>query len=125
MDLPTVKMVNGELVPLTQYEIDCIMRERNEATIAYTQSFNYLVDIGFDTGQGWFLPIDDVSRNALVQLRGQLVEGIELGAWTMESPCPISILDTNGNPHNMTIAEARQLIFLAGNYYAGLVARFR
>lgn len=101
------------------------MKERADAATEFAQSFPALVDTGYDTGQGWFLPIDDVSRNALVQLRGQLVEGIDLGAWTMDSPCPIPILDTNGDPHQMTIAQARQLIFLAGNYYAGLVARFR
>lgn len=125
MDSPTIKMVNGELVPLTNYEIDYIMKERNDAAIAYAQSFVGLVSAGYDTGLGWFLPIDDVSRAALIQLRGQLVEGIDLGAWTMDSQCPVEILDINGNSHQLTVGQARQIIFLAGNYYAGLVARFR
>lgn len=118
-------MVNGELVPLTNYEIDCIMKERNDAVIAYAQSFVGLINAGFDTGLGWFLPIDDVSRSTLNQLRGQLIEGIDLGIWTMDSQCPVEILDTNGDSHQITVGQARHIIFLAGNYYAGLVARFR
>lgn len=125
MDAPTYRLVNGIEIELTPEEVQEIVAEWEANDAALKNSFDYLVQQGYDTGQGWSLPIDDSSRGYLNEFRSQIKEGISLGAWTDASQAPIPILDTNGEPHQMTIAEVRQIIFLAGNYYAGLVARFR
>lgn len=88
-------------------------------------AFTAAIAAGFDTGHGWRLPLDAHSRGELDKLRNQLREGMELAGWTNETPCPIPLLDTEGQPHLMTVGDVRKLIFAGGNYYAGLVANSR
>jgi hypothetical protein len=124
-DIPTHKMVNGEVVTLTLDEVVDIVAEwsKNQSNPDYV--FSQRVAAGYDTSLGWFLPIDDESRAALGELRTQLNEGISLGAWTNNTPCPVQLRAKDGSLHSGTIGEIRSLIFEAGNYYAQLVTARR
>lgn len=122
MEQPTHKIVNGIAVALTPDEIAATVAEWEANVNAPQIVFADKVAAGYDTGQGWFLPIDDASRVSLGELRMQIREGLELGAWTTDSPCPVQIRAMDGSLHAVTVGEARRLIFEAGNYYAQLVA---
>jgi hypothetical protein len=125
MEQPTHKIVNGIAIALTPDEVTATVAEweANENTPQIV--FADKVAAGYDTGQGWFLPIDDASRASLGELRMQIREGLELGAWTADAACPVQILAMNGSLQALTIGQVRELIFQAGNYYAQLVAELQ
>lgn len=127
MDVPTHRIVNGEIVPLTDDEIAAMTADwiAEQAKLVAESTFASRVNEGFDTGYGWRLPIDDESRVVLGELRTQLNEGISLGAWTNSTPCPVQLRAMDGSLHSGTIGEVRALIFEAGNYYAQLVTARR
>lgn len=125
MDLPTHRMVDGVRVELSPDEVAEIVAEWEAHKADPQIVFETQVANGYDTGRGWLLPIDDDSRRSLGELRSQILEGLTLGAWTMESDCPVSIRAVDGSLHSMTIGEVRMLIFMAGNYYAKLVSDAR
>lgn len=125
MEQPTHKVVNGLTVALTTDEVAATIAEWEANDASPQIQFVDKVAAGYDTGQGWFLPIDDASRASLGELRMQIREGLELGAWTTSSPCPVQILAMDGSLQSMTIGQVRELIFQAGNYYAQLVAELQ
>ena len=125
MELPTHKVVNGIVVALTTEEVAATQAEWEANNTSPQIIFADKVATGYDTGQGWFLPIDDASRASLGELRVQIREGLELGAWTTASPSPVQILAMDGSLQPMTIGQVRELIFQAGNYYAQLVAELQ
>lgn len=125
MELPTHKIVNGDVVALTTEEVAATQAEWEANNTSPQIIFADKVAAGYDTGQGWFLPIDDASRASLGELRMQIREGLELGAWTTASPCPVQILAMDGSLQPMTVGQVRELIFQAGNYYAQLVAELQ
>lgn len=131
-DPPTHRVVirsdgTVERVDLTQGEIDEILAEWRKNDIAQWSKtqFDAAVAAGFDTGLGWSLPIDDEARNSLSELRTQLLEGLELQAWTNSDMCPLALRAVDGSMHTATIAEVRGIIFRVGNYYAGLLSALR
>ncbi len=125
MELPTHKIVNGIAIALSPDEVAATVAEWEANENAPQIVFADKVAAGYDTGQGWFLPIDDASRASLGELRMQIREGLELGAWTTDSPCPVQILAMDGSLQPGTIGQVRELIFQAGNYYAQLVAELQ
>ncbi len=125
MELPTHKIVNGIAIALSPDEVAATVAEWEANENAPQIVFADKVAAGYDTGQGWFLPIDDASRASLGELLMQIREGLELGAWTTDSPCPVQILAMEGSLQPGTIGQVRELIFQAGNYYAQLVAELQ
>ena len=125
MELPTHRIVNGLTVALTADEVAATQAEWAANDRSPQIIFADKVAAGYDTAQGWLLPIDDASRASLGELRVQIREGLELGAWTTDAPCPVQILATDGRLQSLTIGQVRELIFQAGNYYAQLVAELQ
>lgn len=125
MDEPTHRIVNGTIVELSTEEVTEITAEWVANQNTPQMIFDQKVAIGYETTENWFLPIDDASRASLSELRSQILEGLDLGAWTLTDMCPVSIQAVDGSFHFMTIEEVRNLIFMAGNYYAQILSEKR
>ena len=131
-DPPTHRVViksdgTVERIDLTPEEVKETLAEwrKNDIEQFQQRQFDAAVTMGFQTADGWFLPIDDGARQQLTELRTQITEGLSMEVWKPGDVCPVKIRDTEGGYHELTIAQVRTLSFQGGIYYAQLLQQFR
>lgn len=85
--------------------------------------FDAAIAIGFAVlPEGFTLSLAPDAVANWTSFKGQLRDGLDLGAFVASDICPIPLTDAAGVNHTLTVQRIREILFAGGNYYAGLVA---
>lgn len=74
------------------------------------------------TPEGFTLALTPESVANWTALKGQLRDGLDLGAFLSTDSSPYPIVDTAGTPQVLTVQRLREVLFAGGNYYAAQIA---
>jgi hypothetical protein len=105
-------------VEVTEYDFMVASTKQEGAEWAKFYFF-HLLAAGYDTGFGYSLALGEADRNAFTQL---LVLLREAGA---PDDMQVSIADTNGHLHSVSVAQLRPMLVGYGLYYNQLWANYK